>query len=222
MLATCPFVWRKPNHQIGYTRENAAPYAAYGPSTKGQHKTQFPPMGWGGVEKCLENEYKNLVSAPLDPTQLLFACSIEDEDNVMVAMSKVLSRPALHKLAGFALQTRRVEIKDLHGIADTGATSVFIKEGVPVDYKQPATNPLTVNLPNGCRLKSTHTCNVVVPGLPHPLLGHIVLNLAIPSLFGIHPLCNAGCIVVFDKDKCIVWYDGKIILTSSQNLSTYL
>jgi hypothetical protein len=42
--ATCPFNWHKPNHQVGYTRENAASYAAYGPSTKGQHKTQFPPM----------------------------------------------------------------------------------------------------------------------------------------------------------------------------------
>ncbi len=43
-LAICPFVWCKPNHQVGYTRENAVSYAAYGPSTKGQHKMQFPPM----------------------------------------------------------------------------------------------------------------------------------------------------------------------------------
>jgi hypothetical protein len=25
--ATCPFMWRKPNHQVGYTRENAVLYA---------------------------------------------------------------------------------------------------------------------------------------------------------------------------------------------------
>jgi hypothetical protein len=43
-LATCPFKWRKPNHLVGYTRENAATYVAYGPSTKGQHKTQFPAL----------------------------------------------------------------------------------------------------------------------------------------------------------------------------------
>ncbi len=42
--ATCPFEWRKPNHQAGYTRENAAMYMAYGPSTKGQYKMQFPAM----------------------------------------------------------------------------------------------------------------------------------------------------------------------------------
>jgi hypothetical protein len=39
---TCPMQWHKPNHQVGYTRENAAGYAAYAPCTKGQHKTQFP------------------------------------------------------------------------------------------------------------------------------------------------------------------------------------
>ncbi len=44
MSATCPFNSRKSNHQVGYTRENAVLYAVYGPSTKGQHKTQFPPM----------------------------------------------------------------------------------------------------------------------------------------------------------------------------------
>jgi hypothetical protein len=95
-------------------------------------------------------------------------------------------------------------------------------DGLPVDNKQPATNPLTVNLPDGRQVKSTHTCNLVVPGLPRPILGHIVPNLAIASLFGIRRLCNAGCIVVFDKDKCTVWYDGKIILISPQNLSTDL
>jgi hypothetical protein len=128
----------------------------------------------------------------------------------------------MRELAGFAPQTQRMEIKDLHGIGDTGAKSVFIQEGVPGDKKQPTTNPLTVNLPDGRQVKSTHTCNIVLPGLHCLLLGHIVPNLAITSLFGICPLCNAGCIVVFDKDKCTVLYDGKIILTSRQNLSTDL
>ncbi len=108
-----------------------------------------------------------------------------------------------------------MEIEDLHGIADRGATSVFIKEGVPVDNKQPATNSLTVNLPNGRQVKSTHTCDVIVPGLPRPILGHIVPNLTIASLFGIFPLCNAGCIVVFDQDKYTMLYDGKSYFNQS-------
>jgi hypothetical protein len=49
MSATCPLMWRKPNHQVNYTRENAASFAAYGPCTKGQHKTQFPQkQSFGG------------------------------------------------------------------------------------------------------------------------------------------------------------------------------
>jgi hypothetical protein len=67
-----------------------------------------------------------------------------------------------------------------------------------------------------------HTCNIVVPGLPSPLVGHIVPNLAIALLIGICLLCNAGCIVVFDKYKCDVWYNGKIILTEPCNKSTKL
>ncbi len=67
-----------------------------------------------------------------------------------------------------------------------------------------------------------HTCYLVVPGLPHPLVGHIVPNLAITLLFGICLLRNAGCIVVFNKYKCDVWYDGKIILMEPQNKSTEL
>ena len=43
MLATFPMKWHKPNHQFGYTHENSAAFVAYGPCTKGQHKTQFPP-----------------------------------------------------------------------------------------------------------------------------------------------------------------------------------
>ena len=47
--ATCPLMWRKPNHQTTYTRENAASFAAYGPCTKGQHKTQFPQKQFFGA-----------------------------------------------------------------------------------------------------------------------------------------------------------------------------
>jgi hypothetical protein len=89
----------------------------------------------------------------------------------------------------------------MQGIADTGATFIFIKEGTPCHNMQPATKPLTVNLPNGRQVKSTQTYEVLIPGLPRPLTGHIVPNLAIASLFGIQPLCNAGCTVIFHQDK---------------------
>jgi hypothetical protein len=100
--------------------------------------------------------------------------------------------------------------------------SIFIKEGTLCHNMQPATKPLTVNLPNGRQVKSTHTCKVLIPGLPCPLTGHIVPNLAIASLFGIRPLCNAGCMVIFHQVMVEVWYENKIILTGPQNISTKL
>jgi hypothetical protein len=42
--ATCPTFLRKHNHQVEYTRDNVAAYAAYEPSTKRRHKMQLPNM----------------------------------------------------------------------------------------------------------------------------------------------------------------------------------
>jgi hypothetical protein len=46
-------------------------------------------------------------------------------------------------------------------------------------------------------VKSTHVCNLEIPGLPHVLEGHIVPDLNMASLIGIQILCKMGCIVVF-------------------------
>jgi hypothetical protein len=81
-------------------------------------------------------------------------------------------------------------------IADTGATSIFIMEGADVDNKRPAMLPLTINLPDGKQIRSTHVCDIQIPGLPTMLLGHIVSSLSIASLIGIRPLCQAGCKVI--------------------------
>jgi hypothetical protein len=51
-------------------------------------------------------------------------------------------------------------------IADTGATSIFIMEGINVKNKKPATKLLTINLPDGRQVKSTHICDINIPGLP--------------------------------------------------------
>jgi hypothetical protein len=79
--------------------------------------------------------------------------------------------------------------------------------------------PLTVNLHDGQQVRSTRTCNVVVPRLPQPLRGHDILDLAMASLFGIRPLCNVGYIVVFHKDQDEVQYNGKIIFVGPKNMS---
>jgi len=125
-------------------------------------------------------------------------------------------------MAQLASPPLRVSIDPTHGIADTGATSIFVQEGIEVPNIQVAINPLTVNLPDGRQVRSTHTCDVIVPGLPKPLTGHVIPDLAMASLFGIRPLCNAGCVVIFHKDRVEVHYKGNVILIGPRNMSTDL
>jgi hypothetical protein len=115
-----------------------------------------------------------------------------------------------------------VTIAPDRAIADTGATSIFIMEGTDVANKRVAVRPLTISLPDGQQIKSTHVCNIQIVGLPTILKGHIVLSLNVTSLIGIRPLCKAGCIVTFDDMKCDVTYNGTVIIRGFKDPSTDL
>ena len=107
-------------------------------------------------------------------------------------------------------------------IMDTGATAIFIMEGTPVDNKRIATKPLTINLPDGTKNKSTHCCDITIPWLSEILTGHIVPSLSIASLIGVRVLCNAGCTVTFCKDHCNIIYNSKTILQGYKDPTTDL
>ncbi len=107
-------------------------------------------------------------------------------------------------------------------MADTGVTSIFVMDGVDVANRPVATKPLTVNLPDGRKVKSTHACDINIPGLPVTLTGHIIPDLKIASLIGICPLCKVGCKVIFDNKKCDVVYKGRVILRGYKDPSTDL
>ena len=68
----------------------------------------------------------------------------------------------------------------------------------------------------------THMCDIIIPGLPTTLIGHIIPELSIASLFGILVLTEAGCTVKFDSNKCVVRYNGKIILIGMKDPTTDL
>jgi len=145
------------------------------------------------------------------PTQVNLAASVTptdiDDDATVITSNRSFNEipndhHALGKLIGPSL-----------AIADTGATSFFLTKGAPCQNKSKATNPITVKLPDGRKIKSMHTCDIVIPGLPKVLTGHIMPDMTTASLFGIRILCKAGCEVLFDDDKCQVIYKGKVILT---------
>ena len=120
--------------------------------------------------------------------------------------------------AGFA----GLRLDTYDAIADSGATQIFVMEGTPVVNKRPTTHPLKVALADGRIVMSTHMCDIKIDGLPTVLTGHVIPDLSIASLFGIRVLTEAGCTVTFDKNTCIVRYDGSIILRGAKDPATDL
>ena len=171
---------------------------------------------------------KHLVSATTftsDPTP--FDVDFSDDDTVSASnVSTILPRRHAHICAATPAPVNHVvsavTISRDRAIADTGATSIFIMDGVDVDNKRIALKPLTVNLPDGRMVQSSHVCDIMIPGLPTVLTGHIVPSLSVASLIGIRPLCKAGCKVVFDDLKCDVIYNNTIILRGLKDPSTDL
>ncbi len=120
--------------------------------------------------------------------------------------------------AGFA----GLRLDTYDAIADSGATQIFVMDGTPVVNKCPTTHPLKVALADGRIVLSMHMCDIKIDGLPTVLTGQIMPDLSIALLFGIRVLMEAGCTVTFDKTKCIVRYNGAIILNGAKiQLQTY-
>jgi hypothetical protein len=120
------------------------------------------------------------------------------------------------------MQPTKPAIPPTYAVADTRATLVFVLKGMPMRNIWPTTNPLTIILPDGKVVKSTHVCNFELPGLPAILEGHIVPDLTVSSLVSICILCKAGHIIIFTKTACHIMYGGKVILIGYKNPSTDL
>ena len=88
---------------------------------------------------------------------------------------------------------------------------------------RPASNPLSVKIPNGQSVASTHTCELNLPNLPqNARMGHILPGLASHSLVSVVRLCNAGCDVEFTKIGCTVKHQGRVVLKGNKCTKTGL
>ena len=84
-------------------------------------------------------------------------------------------------------------------------------------------HPITITLPNGKVIQSTHTCNLDIPWLPAQITeAHIIPGLAHASLISTRKFCDAGYKVVFDMNECRVYYNRKIVLVGDQDPTTQL
>jgi hypothetical protein len=109
-----------------------------------------------------------------------------------------------------------------HATTDTGATSIFIMKGTPIKNLRMADYLITITLPSGSKVVSTHICDITISCLPTILMGHIVPGITMASLIGIRILCKAGCKVTFDNKKCEVAYKNTIILCRYKDPTTDL
>ena len=87
----------------------------------------------------------------------------------------------------------------------------------------PAINPISVTLPDGSKVKSTHQCMLDLPDLPMAARnGHIIPGLASNSRLSVVVFCDAKFKVSFNKYGVIVKYNGKTVLRGSKCARTGL
>jgi hypothetical protein len=87
-------------------------------------------------------------------------------------------------------------------IVDLGCTGHYIMVTVPVTNKKVATMPIQVTLTDGAFIKSSHTCELILPQLPKTAKkAHVIPGLSTSSLLSVGKLVDAGCSVIFDKTK---------------------
>jgi hypothetical protein len=83
--------------------------------------------------------------------------------------------------------------------------------------------PIVAGLPNGDKVRSTHTGTLDLPGLPSAArLAHIIPGFASHSLISVVTICNTGCDVLFTKIGCTITYRGRTIMCGNKCTRTGL
>ena len=62
--------------------------------------------------------------------------------------------------------TSIIKITNKEAISDAGATGHFFLPGTPVNIVQPESKPITINISELSKLRSMHTCNLDIEGIP--------------------------------------------------------
>ena len=111
----------------------------------------------------------------MDPNK----CRVNDSNDATVIISNTSRDRNVASARNIASALRQgvvpktLTFADTHAIADTGATSIFVMAGTPMKNVRSSTmDPLTINLPNGKIIHSTHVCNISIDILSQDCLWH--------------------------------------------------
>jgi hypothetical protein len=101
---------------------------------------------------------------------------------------------------------------------DSGCTINFLSAAAPCSNKQEAHILLSVNMPNGTTIQSSHTCDLLLTDLPpQARKAHILPGLVHNSLISVGKLCNNRCNVNFTQDQVTVLKNGKCVMYGSRD-----
>jgi hypothetical protein len=109
-------------------------------------------------------------------------------------------------------------------IVDSGCTGHFLLVNAPCLNKVKSQNPLTVRLPNGATMESSHTAALDILELNAAAsIAHVSPGMANHSLLSIGQLCNEGYTVTF-KNASVTLCDPQEfqILSGARDLDTGL
>jgi hypothetical protein len=88
---------------------------------------------------------------------------------------------------------------------DSGCTGHFLLVNVPCLNKVKSRNPLTVRLPNGATMESSHTADLDIPELNSSASkAHVFPGMAHHSFLSVGQLCDEGYIVTFQQDTVTI------------------
>jgi hypothetical protein len=109
-------------------------------------------------------------------------------------------------------------------IVDSGFTGHFLLVSAPCLNKVKSRTPLTVRLPNGATMESSHTAELDIPEFNAAASkAHVFPGMANHSLLSVGQLCDEGCIFTF-KHASVTICDSKKsqILNGPRDLDTGL
>jgi hypothetical protein len=93
-------------------------------------------------------------------------------------------------------------------ILDSGSTGHYFLSHTPLPNRKPTARPLAVTVANQQVMKSTHTAELPLLGLPPKARQvHIFPSLG-TNLVGVTPLTQAGCEVLFKGEECTIKCPG--------------
>ena len=112
----------------------------------------------------------------------------------------------------------------LEAVADSGTTGHYITPTTPCTNKQSETHPITIKMPNGEIITSSHIALLPQHNLPDKARqAHIFPGLQKP-LISIGTLCDNNCITVFDEKRVTIYDEStrQIVMQGHRDPNTTL